>query len=76
MEAKKLILKRGTLVDASLIPARANPPRKPRKDAEEKPPEPSADRDACWGRKGKKSVFGYKVYTGWMQATPSFAASM
>ncbi|MBR1130352.1 IS5 family transposase [Bradyrhizobium iriomotense] len=64
LEAKKLILKQGTLVDASLIPARANPPRKPRKDAEEKPPKPSADRDARWGRKGKKSVFGYKVHTG------------
>jgi IS5 family transposase len=59
LEAKKLILKQGTL-----IPARANPPRKPRKDAQEKPPKPSADRDARWGRKGKKSVFGYKVHTG------------
>jgi IS5 family transposase len=64
LEAKKLILKQGTLVDASLIPARANPPRKPRKDAQDMPPKPSADRDARWGRKGKKSVFGYKVHTG------------
>jgi transposase, IS5 family len=64
LEAKKLILKQGTLVDASLIPARANPPRKPRKDGEDTPPKPSADRDARWGRKGKKSVFGYKVHTG------------
>jgi IS5 family transposase len=64
LEAKKLILKQGTLVDASLIPARANPPRKTRKDGEDKPPKPSADRDARWGRKGKKSVFGYKVHTG------------
>jgi IS5 family transposase len=63
LEAKKLILKQGTLVDASLIPARANPPRKTRKDREE-PPKPSADRDARWGRKGKKSVFGYKIHTG------------
>src|SRR6266850_3712493 len=64
LEAKKLILKQGTLVDASLIPARANPPRKTRKDAEDTPPKPSADRDARWGRKGKKSVFGYKIHTG------------
>jgi IS5 family transposase len=65
LEAKKLILKQGTLVDASLIPARANPPRKKRKDGEDHtPPKPSADRDARWGRKGKKSVFGYKVHTG------------
>jgi IS5 family transposase len=64
LEDKKLILKQGTLVDASLIPARATPPRKAGKDAEEKPPKPSADRDARWGRKGKKSVFGYKIHTG------------
>jgi transposase len=30
LEAKNLILKRGTLIDASLVAARANPPRKPR----------------------------------------------
>ena len=64
LEDKKLILKQGTLVDASLIPARAAPPRKARKDAEGEPPKPSADRDARWGRKGKKSVFGYKIHTG------------
>ena len=64
LEDKKLILKQGTLVDASLIPARAAPPRKARKDAEGEPPKPSADRDARWGRKGKTSVFGYKIHTG------------
>jgi IS5 family transposase len=64
LEARKLILKQGTLVDASLIPARANPPRKPRKGGEDTPSKPSADRDARWGRKGKKSVFGYKIHTG------------
>lgn len=63
LEAKKLILKQGTLVDASLIQARASPPRKPPKNAQG-PPKPSADRDARWGRKGKKSVFGYKIHTG------------
>ncbi len=64
LEAKKLILKQGTLVDASLIPARATPPRKARKDGEDTPSLSSADRDARWGRKGKKSVFGYKIHTG------------
>jgi len=63
-EVRKLILKQGTLVDASLMPARANPPRKARKEAADQPPKPSADRDARWGRKGKKSVFGYKIHTG------------
>jgi IS5 family transposase len=68
-EARKLILKQGTLVDASLIPARAKPPSnkppsKTRKDAEDTASKPSADPDARWGRKGKKSVFGYKIHTG------------
>src|SRR5205807_10530281 len=45
-------------------PTRATPPRKARKDAEGEPPKPSADPDARWGRKGKKSVFGYKIHTG------------
>jgi IS5 family transposase len=64
LEAKKLILKRGTLIDASLVAARANPPRKPRGEAAEAPSKPSADPDARWGRKGKTSVFGYKIHIG------------
>lgn len=62
LEAKNLILKRGTLIDASLVAARANPPRKPR--GADAPSTPSADPDARWGRKGKKSVFGYKIHIG------------
>jgi transposase len=34
LEAKNLILKRGTLIDASLIPARARPPRKAKEGSE------------------------------------------
>ena len=64
LEAKDLVLKRGTLIDASLVSARANPPRKPRGAAPDTPAEPSADPDARWGRKGKKSVFGYKIHIG------------
>jgi IS5 family transposase len=64
LEAKNLVLKRGTLIDASLVTARANPPRKPQGDAPDSPAEPSADPDARWGRKGKKSVFGYKIHIG------------
>jgi transposase, IS5 family len=64
LEAKDLILKRGTLIDASLVAARANPPRKPRGEAAEAPAKPSADPDARWGRKGNKSVFGYKMHIG------------
>lgn len=58
-----LILRRGTLVDATFMQARARPPAKP-KAGTEGPPRPSADRDARWGRKGHKSVFGYKMHTG------------
>ena len=64
LEAKKLVLKQGTLIDASLVTARANPPRKARGQAVDGPVKPSADPDARWGRKGKKSVFGYKIHIG------------
>jgi IS5 family transposase len=64
LEAKNLVLKRGTLIDASLVAARANPPRKPRERTSEAPEKPSADPDARWGRKGNKSVFGYKIHIG------------
>ncbi len=63
LEQKGLIVKRGTLVDASFLEARARPPVGP-KPGYQGPPKPSADRDARWGRKGKKSVFGYKVHIG------------
>lgn len=69
LEVRKLVLKRGTLIDASLVAARANPPRKPRAGAPaDTPAKPSADPDARWGRKGKKSVFGYKIHIGTDQA--------
>jgi IS5 family transposase len=64
LELKNLILKQGTLIDASLVAARAKPPRKPRGEGAEGPPRPSADGDARWGRKGNKSVFGYKMHIG------------
>ena len=63
-EQKGLILKRGTLIDASFLQAAARPPAKPKKGEEEVTARPSADSDARWGRKGKKSVFGYKVHNG------------
>lgn len=63
LEAKGLIVKRGTLVDASFLQSPARPPRAPKK-GHEGPARPSADEDARWGRKGGKSVFGYKVHIG------------
>jgi transposase, IS5 family len=64
LEAKQLVLKQGTLIDASLVTARAKPPRKTRGQGEDATEKPSADPDARWGKKGKKSVFGYKIHTG------------
>ena len=63
LEEKGLIVKRGTLIDACFLQARARPPGKP-KEGQEGRAEPSADPDARWGRKGNKSVFGYKVHIG------------
>jgi IS5 family transposase len=119
-EIKGLILKHGTLVDATFLPARARPPAKPKPETTEKPaaqkhkkaakkaqtgaetqpaapppavdptqhkvqegaaaaaatapvtdetktdaPQPrGADPDARWGKKGGKSVFGYKLHLG------------
>jgi IS5 family transposase len=79
LEAKGLIVKQGTLVDATFMQAAARPPVKAKQDKESKTHEeskegktheeskegrPSADKDARWGRKGGKTVFGYKMHTG------------
>lgn len=61
LDAQDLVVKQGTLVDATLIAARARPPRK---GQGEKPAKPSQDGDARWGRKGSKAVFGYKLHIG------------
>jgi transposase, IS5 family len=63
LEVKGLIVKHGTLIDASLVTARARPPCRPGAE-EAEPTKASADPDARWGRKGKKSVFGYKIHIG------------
>ena len=55
LEAKALILKKGTLVDASLIQAAARP------SAGDSAP---TDPDARWGGKENKPVFGYKAHVG------------
>lgn len=63
LEAKGLIVKRGTLIDASFLQARARPPAAP-KTGHQGPTKAAADADARWGKKGKKSVFGYKMHIG------------
>ena len=61
LEAKNLVLKKGTLIDASFVQAAARPPGKAKGGEDARP---SADKDARWGRKGRKSVFGYKIHIG------------
>ena len=56
MEGKGLLVKKGTLIDASVIEAQARPPRS------EAGAWSKTDADAAWTRKGKKSRFGYKLH--------------
>jgi IS5 family transposase len=53
LQAKGLIVRRGTLVDATLIKAQPHPPRRG---------EPSPDPEADWTRRGKDGHFGYKAH--------------
>src|SRR5215207_2788876 len=64
LDARGLIVKRGTLIDASLVAAAARPPRKVMDEPGAGSGTPSRDGDARWGRKGHKSVFGYKIHIG------------
>ncbi|MEZ5787868.1 MAG: IS5 family transposase [Xanthobacteraceae bacterium] len=77
IETSGFVLKRGTLIDASLIPAAVNPPPPPRHplppDADGRPasklvPSPS-DPDAGWTKKEGKHFFGYKVHVGMDQVS-------
>jgi IS5 family transposase len=54
LAAKGLLVKRGTLVDATLIQAHSQPPT---------PEKPSKDQDATWvARPRKRPFFGYKAH--------------
>lgn len=72
LDRRGLLLRQGTLIDASLIPAAVNPPKKPKTPAPPGPDgEPASllvksarDPDAEWARKGGKRYFGYKAHVG------------
>lgn len=72
IDARGLVLRRGTLIDASLIPAAVKPPRPPKDPLPPGPDgrEPSKlvnserDADARWTKKGGKRYFGYKAHVG------------
>lgn len=65
LEAKQLILKRGTLMDATLVAARHNPPKVKAAPGAGVAREP----DANWTKKNGKSYFGYKLHVGMDQGS-------
>lgn len=60
LEARGLVLKKGTLMDASIVAATHNPPRREAGMGATHPREPGAD----WTSKNGKSYFGYKLHVG------------
>lgn len=57
LDARGVLLRAGTLIDASLIPAAVAEPRKQPGGGVSK-----ADPDAVWAKKGTKATFGYKLH--------------
>jgi IS5 family transposase len=77
IEKSGFILKRGTLIDASLIRSAVNPPEPPDTDL---PPDPDGrpasklvksarDPDAAWTKKDGKYAFGYKMHVAMDQGS-------
>ena len=70
IDRRGLILRQGTLIDASLIPAAVNPPKPPKEPPPAGPDGKPAsllvrskrDPEAEWTKKGGQRYFGYKVH--------------
>lgn len=70
IEASGFVMKQGTLIDASLVPAAVNPPKRPQgplpPDASGRPGSKlvrsALDPDAAWTKKDGKYYFGYKLH--------------
>lgn len=60
LDARGLMLKQGTLIDASIVAATHNPPDKAAGPGAAHPREPGAD----WTNKDGRSFFGYKLHVG------------
>lgn len=60
LDAKGLILKKATLMDASIVAATHHPPRRSAGMGSAHPKEPGAD----WTNKNGRSFFGYKLHVG------------
>lgn len=65
-EAKGFIVKRGTMLDATIVAAQA---RRPELEAVGKGGKSPADPDADWTRKNNRSHFGYRAHVGVDQDT-------
>lgn len=61
LEARGLIIKKGTLVDATVIEAA---PKKPLHNEDGSIGQSKQDPEAQWTKKGSKYLFGYKVHVG------------
>ena len=69
IERAGLLLKRGTLIDASLVPAAVNPPPPPDQPATDPDGRPASklvnsplDPDAAWTKQDGEHTFGYKAH--------------
>jgi len=60
LDARGLMLKKGTLMDATIVAATHRPPKKEAGMGATHPGEPGAD----WTRKNGKAHFGYKLHVG------------
>jgi IS5 family transposase len=60
LDEQGLMLKKGTLMDATIVKATHNPPKKEAGMGAAHPREPGAD----WTTKNGKSTFGYKLHVG------------
>lgn len=60
LDARGLMLRKGTLLDASIVAATHKPPARKKGMGATHPKEPGAD----WTNKGGKSYFGYKMHVG------------
>ena len=77
IEASGFVLKRGTLIDASLIPSAVNPPAPPAQPlapdadgrAANKLVKSRLDPDAAWTRKDDGHFFGYKAHVAMDQGS-------
>jgi IS5 family transposase len=77
IEGLGFVLKQGTLIDASLVPAAVNAPKRPQgelpPDDDGKPASKlvrsALDPDAAWTKKGGRYYFGYKLHVGMDQTS-------